>query len=78
MVDELMRESELFPDPARKGDQAFGFVTAFTGHAGQAILSFDSRHDHTVLTLDVDGDRQSDFSLVINGEVTADAGAWLL
>ncbi len=50
------------------GDQAFTFVSNFTGLAGQATLKFIS--GKSVLQLDVDGDRKADLIVEINGNVT--------
>jgi Ca2+-binding RTX toxin-like protein len=51
------------------GDQAFTFATKFTKVAGQAVLSLSG--GVTTLQLDVDGDGRADFSIAINGDVTA-------
>lgn len=56
------------------GDQAFVFVSAFSGAAGQAVLSFDGAANRTTLTLDVDGDSQADFRLLMDGNVGAASG----
>ncbi len=50
------------------GDQAFTFVSNFTGVAGQATLKFIS--GKSVLQLDVDGDSKADLIVEINGNVT--------
>ncbi len=54
------------------GDQAFTFVSNFTGVAGQATLKFIS--GKSVLQLDVDGDRKADLLVEINGNVTGTTG----
>lgn len=69
--------SAIDADAAQAGDQAFTLVAKLNGHAGQATLSHDAAHDRTVLKLDVDGDRHSDFAIVISGDVSADTG-WVL
>jgi hypothetical protein len=51
------------------GDQAFSFVAKFTKVAGQAVMAFSG--EVTTLSLDVDGDGRADFSIAINGNVTA-------
>ena len=55
-----------------EGDQAFGLVGAFSGRAGEAMLSFDGTF--TTLTLDVNGDRLEDFRLLIDGQVDGSTG----
>jgi Ca2+-binding RTX toxin-like protein len=50
------------------GDQAFTFVSNFSGVAGQATLKFIS--GKSVLQLDVDGDRKADLIVEINGNIT--------
>jgi Ca2+-binding RTX toxin-like protein len=56
------------------GDQAFTLVGAFSNAAGQAVLTYDSVHDTTALTLDANGDGLSDFLLTINGHLTTSDG----
>ncbi len=51
------------------GDQAFTFVSKFTGVAGQATLTFSG--GVTALSLDVDGDGYADLRVEITGNVTA-------
>ncbi len=61
------------------GDQAFKFVSQFSGATRQAVLSFDDDADVTTLQLDVNGDGVADFTLLINGDATtASSSAWLL
>jgi Ca2+-binding RTX toxin-like protein len=55
-------------DALAAGDQAFAFVAAFDGHAGQALLRYHEGSDTTRLYLDVDGDRRPDATIVILGE----------
>lgn len=74
---DLIDLSGIDADLATDGDQAFGFVEAFTNVAGQATLSFDAGTDQTTAAFDVDGDGVADLTLVINGQVTADSG-WVL
>ncbi len=50
------------------GDQAFTFVSNFSGVAGQATLKFIS--GKSVLQLDVDGDSKADLIVEINGNIT--------
>ncbi len=54
------------------GDQAFTFVSNFSGVAGQATLKFIS--GKSILQLDVDGDRKADLLVEINGNVTGTTG----
>jgi Ca2+-binding RTX toxin-like protein len=57
-----------------EGDQAFAFVSAFSGAAGQAVLSFDAAAGVSTLSLDVNGDGVSDFQLLMKGEVSSASG----
>lgn len=59
------------------GDQAFQFVARFTGHAGEAVLAYDSASNTTLLTLDLDGGGTADFSLQLTGNITSSQG-WVL
>ena len=63
--------------PLVDGNQAFVMVGAFDGHAGEARVtySYSPTGDRTTLALDVDGDKHTDFSLSIVGDVTT---GWLL
>lgn len=61
---------------ATTGDDAFTLVSAFDGQAGRMTLSFAG--GVTTLSLDVDGDRITDYRLRINGDVTGDSGNWAL
>lgn len=59
------------------GDQAFVLVTAFSGMAGEAMLTFDASSGQTSLSLDLDGDKIADSSIKILGG-TVDPSAILL
>ncbi len=59
------------------GDQAFTFVTSFTGAAGQARLTYDAVSGRTLFRGDVDGDGVGDVVLLLNGDASGSAG-WLL
>jgi serralysin len=59
------------------GNQAFTWAAAFTGQAGQAVLSYSAGADTTTLKLDVNGDGASDLGVVINGQVGQSDG-WVL
>jgi VCBS repeat-containing protein len=52
------------------GDDAFTFVAAFTGVAGQATLTYVSSVNQTLLRLDVDGDGTIDYQIKISGDVS--------
>jgi serralysin len=56
------------------GDQAFALVGAFSNQAGQAVLAYDAGRDTTSLGLDVNGDSQIDFQLILNGRLTTAEG----
>jgi hypothetical protein len=58
-------------------DNAFGFVAAFTGQAGQATLTYLADGDRTIFQGDVNGDGLADFVLAVNGHLT-EASGWLL
>jgi hypothetical protein len=60
--------SGIDADTTTGGDQAFTFVAAFTGAAGQATLTFVA--GVTTLAVDTDGDGDADFMVAINGDVT--------
>lgn len=57
------------------GDQAFVFVSAFDGHAGQAVRAYDGGANLTTLSFDVNGDAVADMVIELNGNVT---GGWIL
>lgn len=54
-------------------NDAFDFVTTFSGAAGEAVLSYNSRTDVTMLRAYVDDDADADFVLRFLSEVTEDA-----
>ena len=60
----------------------FSFVSAFTGSAGQGVLTFDGTY--TTLKLDMDGDKKVDYMIRMTGNITADTdlgagnGGWLI
>jgi len=64
----------LDANTALSGDQAFAWQSAFTGHAGEAVLAYDAGANVTTLTLDANGDGVADFKLLINGHVLGDSG----
>jgi serralysin len=59
-------------------DEPFRFVTAFTGQAGEAVLSYDAANNRTLLLLNVDADNLADITIVLDGQVTAEAGGFVL
>ena len=67
--------SGIDADAGLAGDQAFSLVGAFSNRAGQAVLSFDAASNTSALNLDLDGDGRSDFTLLFDGQVTAQG--WL-
>jgi hypothetical protein len=69
--------SSIDADTGQLGNQGFRRVSAFTGNAGEMVLSFNSATNQTALTLDVNGDGLSDFELLINGKHTDPTG-WTL
>ena len=60
--------SHIDADSTLAGDQAFNFVDAFTGHAGEATLNYDTEGDRTYLSLDVDGDGHADGRVLMVGD----------
>jgi len=71
---DLIDLSAIDADLTLAGDQAFSFVSNFTGVAGQALLSFDGAANRTTLQLDQNGDGVADFSLLIDGAVGSGSG----
>ncbi|WP_374273790.1 M10 family metallopeptidase C-terminal domain-containing protein [Brevundimonas sp.] len=67
--------SGIDADVRVEGDQAFRFVEAFTGSAGEARLLLSG--GMTLLDLDIDGDGRSDFLLRLQGD-HIDHANWLL
>ncbi|NBB16576.1 hypothetical protein GVN21_14530 [Caulobacter sp. SLTY] len=68
--------SDVDADISTNGiDEALTFG-AFDGTAGRISLSFSG--GITTVLLDVDGDRNADYRLRINGDVTADTAGWVL
>jgi serralysin len=64
-------------DVTTGGDQAFHFVSAFTGAAGEAVLSYLAGPDVTKLEVDVNGDGVGEMPVLIDGHLTAFSG-WVL
>jgi Ca2+-binding RTX toxin-like protein len=64
-------------DSLTAGDQAFHQVAAFSGMAGELVLTYDASLVQTRLTADVNGDGLADFDLLVNGKHLNSAG-WIL
>jgi Ca2+-binding RTX toxin-like protein len=60
--------SNIDANVQKLNDQAFKLVNHFTGHAGQAVLSFDAETGKTSLQLDTNGDRVADHVVLIDGD----------
>jgi hypothetical protein len=60
--------SAIDADIHTSGDQAFIFVGAFDGHAGEATLAYDSANDLTLLQADTNGDGVADMVVDIAGD----------
>lgn len=69
--------SRIDANSALAGDQAFGFVTAFSKQAGQATLSYNATTNTTSFSGDVNGDGVADFVLQISGKQDVGIG-WML
>jgi hypothetical protein len=54
------------------GDDAFTFVSALTGVAGQAMLVYRASTNLTKLYADTDGDGATDLQIQVAGQLTAD------
>jgi Ca2+-binding RTX toxin-like protein len=52
-------------------NDAFTFVSEFSGHAGEAILIYRAKLDATKMYADTNGDGVADFQLSVNGELTS-------
>ena len=62
--------SAIDANTAVAGDQAF-HLGATAGHAGDAVLSYDSVHDRTVLALYINADAAADATVWLSGDHTA-------
>lgn len=72
--DDVLDLSAIDADITLDGDQAFALVAGFTGHAGQAVLSYDAGADQTALSLDIDGDGSADARILMSGDQTGFTG----
>lgn len=52
------------------GNEAFVLVAGFDGHAGEAMLVYDSGADQTRLEMDTDGDAVANKTILISGDHT--------
>jgi len=62
----------------KAGNQAFTFVSNFTGHAGQLYSSYDSQALVTHIYMDVNGDGVADMTIDLAGQVPLSAADFLL
>jgi Tol biopolymer transport system component len=60
--------SAIDADTTKAGNQAFTLVGAFSHHAGEAVLSYDSGTGKTSLMLDSNGDAHADVLILISGD----------
>jgi Ca2+-binding RTX toxin-like protein len=58
---------EIDADTGRDGNQQFHLAAAFTGHAREAVWSYDKALDRTTLLLDVNGDAHADMAIAFDG-----------
>lgn len=58
---------QLDGDVNTAGIQGFDIVDAFSGRAGELVLSYDAATNTTALTVDVNGDGQSDMLIHLTG-----------
>jgi hypothetical protein len=81
--------SAIDADIITGGDQAFTFVTSFSGVAGEARLVYIASSNSSALQLDVDGDGAADYQLnikggdfttgpVLTGSEPVNQGGWVL
>ncbi len=60
--------SAIDADSVTGGDQAFAFVTKFSGAAGQAVLTYAAASNLTTLNVDLDGDGVTDYRIILTGD----------
>jgi Ca2+-binding RTX toxin-like protein len=61
--------SRIDADATQAGDQAFHLVQGhFTGHAGEALLTYVAADNHTLLQLDANSDGAADATIIIGGD----------
>ena len=60
------------------GNQAFKFVTGFSGQAGQLYSSFDAGAGVTNIYVDVNGDKVADMIIRLTGHINLAAGDFIL
>jgi Ca2+-binding RTX toxin-like protein len=74
---DLIDLSKIDADLSTTTDDAFQFVSAFTSHAGEAVLS--QAGGQSLLELDQDGDGAADFVLAFSGHLSAaDTSNWIM
>jgi len=56
------------------GNQAFVIAPAFTFEAGQAVFSYNAGSNTTTVALDVNGDADADFILLLTGDASSGLG----
>ncbi len=59
------------------GNQAFTVTSAFSGKAGQAVLTYDASSGYTNLSLDIDGDGKADGLIQILGDHHIATSSWI-
>ncbi len=59
-------------------EPAFTASGAFSGAAGQAVLTYSAASKTTTLFLDTNGDGAADFELLLNGNVSSAGGGFIL
>lgn len=62
--------SQIDADAVTGGDQAFTLVGAFSGAAGQLVLSYDAGTNRTSIEMDINGDSAADYVIVTKGDHT--------
>jgi serralysin len=72
---DLIDVSYIDADTGTAGDQAFHLATAFGGHAGEMVASYDAGTNQTMLSFDINGDQLADFAIGLTGNVQ---GGWVL
>jgi subtilisin family serine protease/subtilisin-like proprotein convertase family protein len=63
--------SALDANSNEAGNDAFEVVTRFTGAGGELMIRYNADDDRTRLIADIDGDKQADFTLFLNGDQRA-------
>lgn len=66
--------SAIDANSGRDGNQGFHLVAGLSGKAGELAVTFDAKHDVTLVLGDVDGDGQADLRIVLAGDHSDFAG----